>query len=120
MSASAWVSTSSASNTLPTPSSRMISSPVATSMSVFLPRMRCAMHPVRCAMYAIRSSVQPQLLVRLPGRHVGENQPVADLQPGGDLDAIDGSATKAHRHAHRRVPVGRQPVEAALAGRGYA
>src|SRR4029078_11300033 len=47
------------------------------------------------------SSVQTDSLVRVPGRHVGNNDRIADLKTLQDLDGANGAAPEFYRDSNR-------------------
>src|SRR5436190_11545311 len=88
MPASAWVSTSSVKKTLVTPSS-LISACLGSAIVV----------SSRISGVAL---LQPDAVVRVVGRHVGENHLVPDLESGQHFDHVDRVASELDLHAFSR------------------
>src|SRR5436189_2239718 len=91
MPASAWVSTSSVKKTLVTPSS-LISACLGSAIVV----------SSRISGVAL---LQPDAVVRVVGRHVGENHLVPDIESGQHFDHVDRVASELDLHAFSRHAV---------------
>src|SRR5579863_1291147 len=86
MPARAWVSTSSVTKTLVTPS-------------------RCISGTDALSIIAPQYSIEPYAVMPIPSRHVRQNHLISDLQPVQNFDGIHGATAQFHRDALRSFAI---------------